>query len=165
MEHAPEPFQVAKDRSLQHLRVADHFLTMNYPMAKDPKLLVSVLENLFLAETNAMKAVLEAELRAKRIDVYEDTFEGKLIAFKAVMDKHEIPQSVLRHITELKELVDSHRQATTEFTRKGSYVMADATYGLKTLDETLLKGLLQTTKETVHLLLQHVQVKSHAAMP
>ncbi|MBD3209463.1 hypothetical protein GF367_03515 [Candidatus Woesearchaeota archaeon] len=152
-----EKYVTYRDRARQNIRVADHMLTMTYPMVKDPKLLVAVLENLFMALTNAMAAVLHHERRGKRIGPFHDTFESKFSHFKAyIVPGYNIDRKWVRFIAEIKELVAEHKESPTEFPRKEKYVMADERYKIRVLDEEKLKAALRKTKELVHELLQLV---------
>lgn len=143
-----------KDKARHNIRVADHMLTMTYPLVKDPKLLVTVLDNLQKATMNAIAAVLHYERQKKNIPAFSDTFDAHYTMFKAhIVPKYKIKPEWVRHIAELRELIQEHKQATTEFSRKNSFVMADKHYRLKTLDEKLLKKYLAKTKEFTHDLL------------
>jgi hypothetical protein len=42
-----EEFQVLRDKAVEKIKIADHMLFMTYPLVKDPKLLMSILENTF----------------------------------------------------------------------------------------------------------------------
>ena len=152
-----EKFAEHKQRAVQNVKVADHMLTMTYPLVKDPKLLLAVLENLFMATTNAMAAVLYYERAFKRVPPFQDTFESKYNLFKQkIVGRYQVDLKWVRFIAELKETVQDHKQATTEFPRKGRFVMADHDYRIKTLGEEDLKYYLQLTKDFVSYALQLV---------
>lgn len=156
MERAEE----YQKRALHHVRIADHMLTMTYPLVKDPKLLVAVLENQFLAVTSAMAALLYKERYYKRIPPFHDTFESKFSSFKLnIVPQMKIDPAWLRFIVTLKEAVEDHKNATTEFQRKGTYVMANETYRMRTISEAELKKHLKKTKDFVHLLLEMVRTQ------
>lgn len=152
-----ERFVQYKDKARRNIQLADHMLTMTYPLVKDPKILLGVLENLFMAVTNSIASVLHYERLHKRVPAFSETFDSKFSTFKSkVVHQHDIDLKWVRFIAELREAVQEHQQSTTEFPRKGKYVMADKDYRLKTLDEALLKDYLKKTKELVHELLQLV---------
>ncbi|MFP4523805.1 MAG: hypothetical protein ACLFO2_00620 [Candidatus Woesearchaeota archaeon] len=155
-----ERFVQYKDKARRNIQLADHMLTMTYPLVKDPKILLGVLENLFMAVTNSMASVLHYERLHKRVPAFNETFDSKFSTFKSkVVHQHGLDLKWVRFIAELREAVQEHQQSTTEFPRKGKYVMADKDYRLKTLDEALLKDYLKKTKELVHELLQLVTAK------
>ena len=152
-----EKFAEHKQRAVQNVKVADHMLTMTYPLVKDPKLLIAVLENLFMACTNAMASVLHYERSFKRIPPFHDTFESKYTLFKQkIVPHYQVDLKWVRFIAELKELVQDHKESTTEFPRKGKFVMADKDYRIKTISEEDLKYYLRLTKDFVSYALQLV---------
>ena len=59
-----EKYEELRDMARKKIQIADHMLTMTYPMIKDPKLLLAVMENIFLALTNSIAASLLNEIKA-----------------------------------------------------------------------------------------------------
>ena len=53
-----ESFHEYRDQAVKHIKTADHMVSVTYPLVKDPKLLVAVIDNIFLALTNSMTAIL-----------------------------------------------------------------------------------------------------------
>jgi hypothetical protein len=159
-----EPYLQYQQRAVQNIKVADHMLTMTYPLIKDPKLLLSVLQNLFMAASNAMACILYYERHFNRIPAFQDTFESKYSMFQQkIVQEYQIDLKWVKFIAELKELVQSHKESTTEFPRSGKFVMADHDYRIKTLGEEDLKYFLKLTKDFVDYTLQ--LVNTHDAMP
>ena len=152
-----EKFAIYKQRAVQNVKVADHMLTMTYPLLKDPKLLLAVLENLFMATTNTIASILYYERLFKRVPPFHDTFESKYTMFKQkIVQRYQVDLKWVRFIAELKELVQDHKESTTEFPRKGKFFMADDNYRIKTLGEEDLKYYLKLTKDFVDYILQLV---------
>ena len=77
-----EKFQELRDAANKKLQLADHILTMTYPIVKDPKLLLSVVENLFLAFSYGIGSVLHYERLFKRIPPFPDNFASKFELFR-----------------------------------------------------------------------------------
>jgi len=152
-----EKFVEYRDKARHNIRVADHMLTMTYPLVKDPKLLLAVLQNIFLSLTNAMAAVLYYERVFKRIPPFHDTFESKFSMFKAkIVPRYKLDLKMVRYIAEIKEIVHEHKESSTEFARKGRFVIANENYRMRALDEKALKRYLASAKKVVHELLQLV---------
>ena len=53
-----EEFQTFLEKAKRHLKVADRMIYVTYPVVKDNKLLMIVMENLFLSLTNAITALM-----------------------------------------------------------------------------------------------------------
>lgn len=149
-----EQYANSKNKVQHHIRVADHLLTMTYPMLKDPKILASALENMFSALSITLDAVMYYERLFKRVPLYNDNFQSKFTIFKTkVVNNYNISSDTVKFISELKEYVTERKKAPVEFPRKGKYVIADKDYRLRTLAfEDLKKKLTKTKKVTFELL-------------
>ena len=62
-----EQFQIERELAKQKIKVADHIISVTYPLVKDPKLLLGVLENIHSALMHCISAILEYDRLFKRI--------------------------------------------------------------------------------------------------
>jgi hypothetical protein len=119
--------------SIQKLKVADHLLSTTYSIVKDPKLLVSVIENIFNAMEFAVEAMLVHEKNFKTIE-YSSSFESKMEMFRRkILSKYTIDAEIITFINELKTLLDEHKSSKVEFTKKEKFVITDDDFNLKML--------------------------------
>src|SRR3989344_2794089 len=146
-----ERLNESRDKAIKKLQIADHMLTQTYPKINDPKLLLAVLENLFLALTNAMAALLHHERVNKRIEDFADTFDAKYNLFKlSVVDCYGLDRDHVSFLAEIKDLLVSHRKSPVEFSRNGALVIADDRYQLTALTAASMKENLAKTKTAVN---------------
>ena len=142
-----EEFQLARAKAQEKFKVADHMLTQTYPLVKDPKLLVAVMENLFLALTNAMASVLYYERTFKRIPPFVENFENKFDLFKQkCVPRYKLNKEYTQLISRIKEAVLAHRTSPVEFTREGNFVICSDNYKLKTISVEQIKQYIGQTK-------------------
>jgi hypothetical protein len=136
-----EKFQELREKAVKNIKVADHMLGVSYPLLNDPKILVSVANNMLLAIDNALGAVLEHEKLFKKIQTYPDTVDGKLAIVKkrALIDTNVKEFEV---INELIGIVGSHKASSVEFPRQDKYVLCSDTYEIRTLSVKELKEQL-----------------------
>ena len=135
-----EEFQLARSKSQEKLKLADHMLTQTYPLINDPKLLVAVMENLFLALTNSMASLLYYERTFKRIPPFVDNFENKFELFRQkCLPRYDLSKEYLALISAIKDAVIAHRKAPVEFARKNNFVICSDTYQLKTITVEQIK--------------------------
>ena len=142
-----EPFLELREKSQRNLEIAEHILTVTYPLLKDPKLLLGVCENTFLGLTNSMSSVLSYELAFKRIIPYKDNFEGKYSVFcRKIVPRYNVKKEHLDLLQDVKSLVLKHRKSPVEFARKEKFVICDNGYQCETLEAPKLKGYLDKAK-------------------
>ena len=142
-----EEFQVLRDKALQKVKVADHMLFMTYPLVKDPKLLLSIVENIFASLDYGISALLQHERLFKRIPPFHDTFPSRFEIFKNKMvPKYDLSQGHLKLIRDIKGIISEHKKSPIEFARKDKFVICSPSYSLKTIDINLVKKYIFETK-------------------
>lgn len=142
-----EQVLAAKEKALKNMWIADHMLTQTYPIVNDPKLLLVILENVFLACTNAVAALLYYEYYNKRIPAFQDTFDAKLTMLRMhVAPKYNIKGEQLTFLHELKSLLLAHKKSPVEFVRKDVFVICSDDYALQTITLNEMKQYVAKAK-------------------
>lgn len=143
MERFQELMGVAKKK----LQIADHMLTQTYPLVRDPRLLVTILENIFLALTNSMGSILYYERLFKRIPPFQDNFNSKFNMFRQkCTEKYKIDKVYLYLIEDVKNILYQHKKSPVEFSRKDSFVICSEDYKMKVVTVDEIRGYLNKTK-------------------
>ncbi len=141
-----EKFQELRDNAKKRLQVADHILTMTYPVAKDPRLLLTVVENLFLSLTSSMGSILHYERTFKRVPPFNDTFNSKLSLFQTYAEKNKIDKKYIKLMKILKEIIISHKKSPIEFSRKDQFIICNSDYDIQKISITDLKDYVSSSK-------------------
>jgi len=143
------------------LNRADHMLYMTYPLVKDNKLIVSILEHLNSSVNYAMDAVLYYERMYKRIELFPDNFEVKFDIFKGkCSQKYNIEREILVLIEDLKKISNERKKSKMEFVKEEKYVICTSNYATRVLTIDKLKEYLNTSKvflRKVNLILKNVR--------
>ena len=143
-----EKFQLLRQESLKNYQVADHILTVTFPLIKDTKLLLGVTDNMFSALTNAMSSVLHHERIFKLVPLFEDTFDSKFNVFRyKCVPRYKINQEYIDLIQELGEIITLHKRSPIEFKRKDRFIICSKNYQMRGITTNQLKTYLQKTKE------------------
>ncbi|HJX05930.1 MAG TPA: hypothetical protein VJ461_04410 [Candidatus Nanoarchaeia archaeon] len=142
-----EEFQILRDKALQKIKVADHMLFMTYPLVKDPRLLLSIIENVYASLDYGMSSLLHHERLFKRIPPFHDSFSSKLEIFKSRMiPTYGLNPRYPQLITDVKTILSEHKKSPVEFARKDKFVICSPTYSIKTVDINLVKKYIFETK-------------------
>jgi hypothetical protein len=136
-----EKFQELREKAVKSVKAADHMLGVSYPLLNDPKILVSVANNLLLAVDYALASVLEHEKLFKRINNIPEGPDGKyrILKQRAPAGFEDKNYEV---ISELMEISSKHKSSPVEFPRQDKYVLCSDTYELRTLTVKDLKNYL-----------------------
>jgi len=142
-----EKFQEVREKAKKHIKIADHMISVTFPLVKDNKLLLAVIENIFLAYTNAIGSLLYFERVFKRIPPFQDNFESKFMMFKEMcVQKYKIDRNYIADIQDLKNIILSHKKSPIEFTRKDRFVICSNNYTLETISISNIKKYLDKAK-------------------
>jgi len=145
-----EKFQELREIAKKRISIADHMLTVTFPFVKDPKLLVTVVENVFLAMTNSMGSVLYYERLFKRVPLFPDNFESKLNLFKdRCIKKYGVNPEHVVLLREIKDIMIQRGKSPVEFSRKDKFVICNGSYRMKTIGVEQLKKYIENAKEFI----------------
>jgi len=151
-------FQTLRNQALEKLKIADHLVGTTYSLVKEPKLLVSVIENIYQAFDLTLSALLEYEKNFKSIPAYNQTFEDKMEIFRRkIVTKYGISNDVTIFILDLKKTLDEHKKSNVEFTKKETFVITDNDYNLTTLKIEDVKKTLVKAKHHIEELLKIIK--------
>ncbi len=146
-----EKFQELREKALKCVKAADHMLGVSYPLLNDPKILVSVANNLLLAVDYALASVLEHEKLFKRIN---NIPEGTVSKYNILKQRSPagFEDKDYDVISDLAEISGKHRASSVEFPRDDKFVIASDTYELRTLTVKDLKEYLTKVRGIVEKL-------------
>jgi len=142
-----EKFQEAREKAKKSIKIADHILSVTYPLVKDSKLLLAVVENIFLAYTNAMASVLYYDRLFKRIPPFNDTFESKFNMFKEkCIHSYKLDKNYLEDMQDVKNIITEHKKSPMEFTRKDKFVICSDNYRMRAVSLDQLAAYVNKAK-------------------
>lgn len=134
----------------KHVGIADHMLTQTYPLIKDPKLFLVVIENTMQAFTHAMTAILEYERYHKRIPPFQDTFDSKLNMLRLrVAKKASIDLELIATMVDIHALQKKRKESHTEFGKKGAFILCSDDYTLKKITPEMLTDHIRKAKKFI----------------
>ena len=158
-----EKFLELKEGAAKKLKTADHILTQSYPLVKDTKLLLAVMDNLFLGLTNAMASLLYYERALKNIPPFHDNFASKFNMFRSrLVDKYRIKKGHVDLLEEVRDIIVEHRKSPVEFTRKDSFVICSDNYDMRTISVDKINKYISGAKSFLDTISKLVKDKPSA---
>ena len=118
--------------AIKTLKSAEHLLSTTFPLLKDPKILLGVLDNIYRAMVRGMNITIGEE----------GTFNER---FHRLQDQ-KIESKYLSLLWDLHELKTMHKKSPMEFQRGSKFIICDTEYNMKTLNAKDLKEHLQKAK-------------------
>ena len=134
--------------AIQQYDAAFHLLKVTFPVAKDPKLLIGVINNIFQSLEYSMEAILGFERHLKLVPPYSDNFQSKFNMFRyKCVKRNDVPISVINLVMELRDLLDLHKRSPMEFQRGNKFVICNREYGMKIISIGKIQEYLDENKK------------------
>ncbi len=142
-----EDFQVERELAKKKIKVADHIISVTYPLVKDPKLLLGVLENTYSALIHSITSILEYERLFKRIPPFLDDEISKINTYKMrISRKHNLDPSYITLVEGIKMIIREHKKSPIEFSRKDKFIICSDNYSMKAISIEQIKQYVEKTK-------------------
>ncbi|MCF7861991.1 hypothetical protein K9M79_07155 [Candidatus Woesearchaeota archaeon] len=139
-----------QEKAKKTIMVADHMLSVTFPLVKDPKMLVAILENIFIALSSSVASVLYLHRKYKMIPPFHDTFESKYNSFVTyIKPTYKIDLEYVRLIQDIKDILIERKSSPMEFSRKDSFVICSDKYHMRRISTGQIKNFLNMTKKFI----------------
>ena len=149
-----EKFLEALAAAEKNLRTIDHMVYVTFPLIRDMRLLLKILQEIKDVVTHCITSILQYEYLFKRINLYKDSRENFKTFAEKCAPRYNMGKNEMRLITELFEFVERHRQSPFEFIKEEKVVILSenskpTTLSLDKTKEFLImaKDILRKTKE------------------
>lgn len=143
-----EYFRALVQEMNRYFNTADHLLYVTYPLVKDNKIIITIVENLNHSLIKAIEAILYYDRLYKRISPYPENLSSKLDVFKTkCAPRYNFNREYIILIEDINEIVEEHRRSTIEFIKKDKFVICGNSYSKnKTIDINKLKNYVNGAK-------------------
>jgi len=144
----PEKFILNLEKAKAELKIADHLTYMTFPLVKENRLLLKILEKISKSLISTINAILQYEYVYKRIQIYKDARDN-FETFKKISGRYRIPQEQLQKIIEILNLEEKHKASPLEFVKKDKIVIMSDNMKTDTLTVEKIKQYLVEIKDII----------------
>jgi hypothetical protein len=137
---------IAAEKTLQ---TADHMIYVTFPLIKDKRLLLKVLQETKNAMTDCINSILQYEYIYKRITLYKDSKENFRTFTEKCAPRYNITREEISLILDLFDIIEKHKQSPFEFVKDDKIVILSSSMQPKTLTIEKTKEFLITAKGIV----------------
>tara|TARA_Y100000310_G_scaffold335134_1_gene416436 strand:+ start:507 stop:1004 length:498 start_codon:yes stop_codon:yes gene_type:complete len=128
---------------------ADHLTYVTYPVVKDGKLLIRVLENLYESCRKLISTVLKIEYLYKRVELKKNGEQNLRIFFEKVAERYGLNLEEMSGIREIFALGRKHKESGMEFSRVGKVVILDDDMRVSEISLEKVKSQVQLVKRVL----------------
>jgi hypothetical protein len=144
----------------RQVQIADHLLTVTYPMVQDAKLLISVTEHLRRAIEDAAGAVVDFHVQRQEYELPMHATDNLSAFTDLVKIRHPhiaAEDDAIKLCHDFRLTLQQHKESHTTFSRDEKLVIAGDQFSfLKEVSPAELKRSLSIVKQFVHGAHQHV---------
>jgi len=138
----------------KNLRTIDHIIYITFPLIKDKRLLLKVLQEIKGVVTSCITSILQYEYLYKRVSLYKNSRENFRTFTEKCAARYNINKEEIKLLMELFEFVEKHKSSPFEFIKEDKIVILSenskpTTLTLEKTKEFLVmaKDILKKTKE------------------
>ena len=140
------PLAVQFEEIKRTLRNADHMLYITYPVLKENRLLVKVLEEVHSSVKKTVDIIMQHEYEQKRIKLYSDYKINMTIFEQKCAAVYYLTQEEMTGIRQIMDLFESHKSSPMEFSRQNKFIIMSDSLKTDSITVQKLKLMLGTAK-------------------
>lgn len=145
-----EKYVLSLDSASKILKTADHMIYITFPLIKEKRLLIKILDEIHLAVLNVVNAILQHEYAYKRIALYKDARANFSTFREKCAQRFDISQDEILSIIEIFKVIEKHRKSPMEFVRKDKLVILSDNLHADTLTVDKLKEYITSAKSILN---------------
>ena len=138
------------------LKIVDHLIYITFPLIKDKRILLKVIQEIKTILTDCIKAILQYEYLYKRIKLYRNPKSNFKTFTEKCSKRYNISDEEIKIMLELFDYVEKHNESPFEFVRGEKIIILSESLNPKilTLEKIksflfLAKDILRKTKENI----------------
>ncbi len=141
-----ERYILSLKKAKQALKMADHLTYITFPLVKENRLLLKILQEIYTSVHYIINSILQYEYAYKRIQIYKDPKEN-FRTFKKLAKKYRIGEEQMEKITEILLLNELHKKSPFEFVKNDKVVIMSDNLKTETLTLEKVKDFLLEAKD------------------
>lgn len=143
----PEKFLESLNYASKLLQTADHMTYITFPLVKEKRLLLKILNEIHLGLLNTINAILQYEYLYKRIRLYRDAKDNFIEFIEKCAPRYKINEEQIKKIKEIFLLIEKHKKSPFEFVKNDKVVIMSEGLHTDTITLEKIKDFLINAKD------------------
>ncbi len=144
-----EKFLEHLEESGKKISTADHLLYVTFPLVKEKRLLLKILEEINQGVISCLNSILQYEYLFKKIKLYSEPKQNFEVFKQKCAPRFSITQNEIKSIVELFEIVKAHKKSPFEFVRDEKIVILSDDMKQKIINLEKAKEFLASAKSVL----------------
>lgn len=142
-----EKFIENLNKAASLLQTADHLVYLTYPIVREKRLLLKVLNEIYLVIVNIANSILQYEYFNKRINLYHNASDNFFVFKNKCAPRYGISPEQIKKIEEIFDLAEKHKNSPFEFVRNDKIVIMTDAMKMGTLTVEKIKEYVFLSKD------------------
>lgn len=139
------------------LRTLDHMAYVTFPLIKDKRLLLKIVQDTKEVIAKCITSVLQYEYLCKRVALHKDSWENMRTFTERCCPRYGITRQETDLILKLFDFVEKHRQSPLEFMKNGKVVIVSENSRTVTLTVEMAKEFLLLAKTILKKIMENIE--------
>jgi len=144
-----EKFLEALASAEKNLQAIDHMVYITFPLIKDKRLLLKIIQEIKKVITSCITSILQYEYVYKRVNLSRDPHENFKTFSEKLAPRYCIKKDEIRLIQELFDFVEKHKESSFEFLKNDKIIILSNEMGSATLSLEKIKEFLNLAKSVI----------------
>jgi len=144
-----EKYQESLQKALKNLQIADHMAYMTYPLVRDKRLLLKILDNLYETILHTINSILQYDYLWEKIQLYKDAKSNFQVFREKCAPRYNISREQISEILEVLTLIEKHKKSPLEFARKDKVIIMSNNLKTNIIDIEKIKQYLVLSKKLI----------------
>ncbi len=133
----------------KRIKTADHMVYVTFPLIKDKRLLLKIIQEIKNAITEGINSILQYEYLYKRIILYKNPKSNFKIFIEKCAPRYQITREEINLILELFDFIEKHKESPFEFIRNEKVIILSENLKPKALTIEKIKEFLIVAKSVL----------------
>jgi len=141
-----EKYIESLQKSLKSAQIADHMLYITFPVVKDKRLFLKILEHISESIVFTINAILQYDYLWKKISLYKDPKSNFSVFIEECAPRYNITREQIKEIKDILAIIEKHKKSPIEFSRSEKIVIMSDDLNVQLIDIEKVKNYLLTAK-------------------
>lgn len=129
------------------IATADHLAFVTYPTVREPKLLLSIIEDIFVGVSAAMDAILAYERMFKRVPSHTSDLQTRIDVFKSsCAERYNFNRATLVMMMDIYRLLEFQKKSAMQIAKNDKLVIFEDDYRMKSITIESVKNYMALSK-------------------
>ena len=139
------------------IRAMDHLIYVTFPIVKDKKMLVKILEKTGQAAVLCINSILQYDYLFRRVRIFASKDENLRTFREKCAPRYGLDKREVENLMKLLKVTEMHKKSPMEFTRENKVIILSESLGYETITPEKTKEFVIAVKNLLSMAKTHMK--------